>query len=463
MVARSKGCALCVQRRVRCDQRQPGCAKCEAYGKPCPGYGPRFKFVAGKPYRSQRRLKSTSEQNGSSPDSLALVDSRTVLQLTGEPGSCSSIAPAAMNVTQCLDILIQEISKPFPVTSGHVTSRLFGSLPTVYGRNRTLDSTIRSFTAHHIGNMTSDKRAVQYARQVYIESLYRLRVSLNNPRECYSSEVFCAVMILCLYELFTNTHETDAWMKHAKGLSQLVELRGAARFQSDFDHVLLKASRGLIVMYSLFSGERCFLASNEWHTVMIQHPNTGLGADLARLVEQFFVFFTFAPSLVHQLYDLKDADHTQPDIVAKADELLARALAMQRKLLAWFAEFSAVTPVPVETRSSTGDARFPIVLYYSDESSASMFCGYYSYMVIIHEILRVCGYPGQHATTVVYFRDQICMSVEYNARGLLGPNRMGFPFKVAWEVADPATKAWIQVCLERLSNVYAAVHPQNLG
>ncbi|RAH40406.1 Zn(II)2Cys6 transcription factor domain-containing protein [Aspergillus brunneoviolaceus CBS 621.78] len=463
MVARSKGCVLCVQRRVKCDQRQPGCAKCETYGEPCPGYGPRFKFIVGKPYRTQRRRKSGSNQDGSSPESLAVVQSQPLRQRTNPLCNLSSIASADMNLSQCLCVLTQEISKPFAANSAHVTSRWFGFLPTVYGRSRTLDLTIKSFTAHQIGNLTSDPQAAQYARQLYVESLYRLRTSLGNSRECYSPEVFCAVMLLCLYELFTNVHDADAWMKHAKGLSQLVELRGAARCTTEFDHVLLKAARGLIVMYSLFSGQRCFLALEEWHTVMKQHPNSGLGDDLANLVEQFFAYFTSAPGLVHQLYDLKDADFTKPDTVAKASDLLFQVLVMQNKLSEWLANLSAVTPLPGETRSASGDLYYPTVLEYSDESAASIFCGYYSYMIIIHEILRVCGYPGDHSATVVYFRDQICKSVEYNARGLLGPYRMGFPLRVAYEVADPATRAWIEGRLERLSKVYAAVRPQNFG
>ncbi|PYH80395.1 C6 zinc finger domain protein [Aspergillus uvarum CBS 121591] len=463
MVARSKGCALCVQRRVKCDQRQPGCAKCETYGEPCPGYGPRFKFIAGKPYRTQRRRKSGSDQDGSPTESLALVQSQPLRQRTNSLYTLSSIASAEMNLGQCLGIMAQEISKPFAANSAHVTSRWFGFLPSVYGRNRTLDLTIKSFTAHQMGNLMSDSQAVQYARQLYIESLYRLRTSVGNSRECYSPEVFCAVMLLCLYELFTNVHDADAWMKHAKGLSQLVEQRGAARCTTEFDHVLLKAARGLIVMYSLFSGQRCFLASEEWHTVMMQHPNVGLGADLANQVEQFFAYFTSAPGLVHQFYDLRDADFTNPDTVTKAGDLLVQALAMQSKLSAWLADVSAVTPMPIETRSTSGDMYYSTVLEYSDESVASILCGFYSYMVIIHEILRVCGYPGDHAAAVVYFRDQICKSVEYNARGLLGPYRMGFPLRVAYEVADPATRAWIEGCLERLSKVYAAVRPQNFG
>lgn len=44
-------------------------------------------------------------------------------------------------------------------------------------------------------------------------------------------------------------------MKHAKGLSQLVNIRGPDRYNNVFDITLLKASRGLIV--SAWSGPHC--------------------------------------------------------------------------------------------------------------------------------------------------------------------------------------------------------------
>jgi hypothetical protein len=41
-------------------------------------------------------------------------------------------------------------------------------------------------------------------------------------------------------------------MKHAKGLGQLVKIRGPERYRNDLDITLLKVSRGLIVSYALF-------------------------------------------------------------------------------------------------------------------------------------------------------------------------------------------------------------------
>lgn len=303
----------------------------------------------------------------------------------------SPLLPASLNVLQGLSILIGDLSTPSSPASPHIVCRWFGYFPTIYGRNRTLDAAIRSFTAHHLGNVTGNEQMIRYGQTAYVEALRRLQKSLNNPAECVSSGIFCAVLLLCLYELFSNTRDSESWMKHAKGLSQLAEFRGLNRYRNEFDSILLKASRGIIVMHSIFSGQGCFLASERWHLVMKEHYDKSLPASLGYLVEEFIAYFTFAPSLVHKLYDLKRADQTSPETWVQMSETLARTLEIRSKLNAWYDSYSHIAPFPRETVSPSGDKLYPMVLAYQDVNSASLFCGYYSYMVIIHEILKACG------------------------------------------------------------------------
>lgn len=66
-------------------------------------------------------------------------------------------------------------------------------------------------------------------------------------------------------------------------------------------------------MNSVFSGQEYFLASESWHLVMKEHCDTSLSAGLGYLIEEFIVYFTFAPSLVYELYALKQADPASPE------------------------------------------------------------------------------------------------------------------------------------------------------
>ncbi|RHZ52835.1 uncharacterized protein CDV56_105574 [Aspergillus thermomutatus] len=446
-------------RRVKCDERLPGCARCEKYGKPCPGYFRNFKFKAGKPYRSRRVPRtdgsdsetSTSMRENNETDRGSMIPSTPV----------STLSSPTINVLQGLSSVVDDLSQPYSSTSIHIVSRWFSSLPSIYGRNKTLDATVRCFTAHHISKMLQNDQFSRYSRFAYIEALSRLRKSLNAPSERLSSDIFCAVLLLCLYELFANTQDPDTWMKHAKAVSQLAEIRGPNSYKDPFDNTLLKAARGLIIMHSLFSGERCFLASERWHAVMRQRINSFSSEELENLLEEFIELFSLAPSLVHALYEIKAADMTHPTTWKKLSETLTRTLEMQNKLSLWYNRFSRIAPTPYERLSSTDDAVYPIVLHYSDLNIASLFNSYHAYMAIIHEALRTLGYPGEHEAMVAFFRDQICKSVEYSGAGLLGPYRMGFPLRVAYEVADIRTKAWIENRLMQMSRNYAAVQPKN--
>ncbi|KAE8378482.1 C6 zinc finger domain protein [Aspergillus bertholletiae] len=461
-VPRSNGCLLCVQRRVKCDEGLPGCAKCIKYGKPCPGYDRGFKFVAGKPHRSKRSPGSKTAAGGAHlVDIRSGKSSQAMQQSLVRRASSLWLRSADTNVMQSLDILIGDVSQPFPASATYTTARWFTFLPAIYGRNRTLDASIRCFVAHHIGLVTDNKQAIMYARSTYVEALNRLQRSLYSPTESLSSEVLCAVLLQCFFELFSNAHDSTSWMNHAKGLSRLVSFRGCDSYQTEFDHILLKACRGLIIMHSLFSKEKCFLASSDWHSVMKQQLDSTVSSSFYAQVEELFALYTTIPCFIHQLFDLRQADPAHETTQQRASELLTDTLDMQNKLITWYDKFSRTAPLPAEVLSSTGDTLYPIVYSFTDVDTAAIFAAYYSYMVIVHAILDVCRYPGDHAALVTYFRDQVCMSVEFNAQGILGPSRLGFPLLVVHEFADPPTKAWVQGWLQRLSKTYKVMLPQN--
>ncbi|KAJ6131381.1 hypothetical protein N7523_001841 [Penicillium sp. IBT 18751x] len=463
-VPRSSGCSTCVKRRVKCDERAPGCVKCEKYGKPCPGYKKELKFVAGKPYRSRRvRLYGSDSTDGKgSGDASPTIgsgcqsSSQEVL-LTERP---STLISADLNVLQFLGSLIVDFSQPVSSNQNQIV-HWFGFLPSIYGLNQTLDATIKSFVAHHYGNAFQDEQMVVYARAAYGEALRRLRKALTSPSECFSTYIFCAVVLLCIYELFTDNENPESWMKHAKGLGQLIKIRGPDRYRNQLDITLLKASRGLVVMHSMFSGEQCFLASEEWHHMMQQQYTSEMPIDLHNSIEQFFAYFTYAPSLVHKFYSLKEVDLSTPKAQQTILTTLTQALDMQSKLAVWYEQYSQIAPLPVEVPSSIEDGVYPAILVYEEMLHAAIYCGYFAYMAIIHEVLKTFGHAGPHGSMVVYFCDQICKSVEYSGVGVLGPFRLGFPLRVAYEVSGPLTRSWILTRLESFSKVYAAARPEN--
>lgn len=207
----------------------------------------------------------------------------------------------------------------------------------------------------------------------------------------------------------------------------------------------------------MFSGEECFLASKEWHQMMAKQHSSHVPADLHNSIEEFFAYFTYIPSFVHKFYSLKGADLSSPEAQQTISATLSQALDMRGKLAVWYEQFTHIAPPPTETLSQSDDIVYPVILTYSDIVHSTIYCGYFSYMAIIHEVLKTLVYPGQHEAMVVYFRDQICKSVEYTGAGFLGPYRLGFPMRVAYEVGDAVTRSWILTRLDQFSKIYAAL------
>lgn len=185
------------------------------------------------------------------------------------------------HIQQSISILIDSFSTPSSPASPHIVTRWFGFLPAVYGRNKTLDATIRSFTAHHLGNATGNRQVIQYGQSAYVEALHRLQRSLSNPIECVSSDIFCAVILSCLYEVryctrsLLDTPCQSFWPKCAflqhtrfwildeacQGAEPISWIPRTWLLPKRIDSILLKASRGIIVC----TGIPCTLAVLAWH------------------------------------------------------------------------------------------------------------------------------------------------------------------------------------------------------
>ncbi|EKV07889.1 hypothetical protein PDIG_61220 [Penicillium digitatum PHI26] len=142
----------------QCDQKLPDCAKCDQYGQSCPGYDRGLKFITGKPHRDWRQPNPKNDNlDGIRPKSSAsnsTLDFKSTYQDLTQREKLSTLLSADMNVVQHICVLIDDFSQPHTPSPTHVVVRRHGFIPTIYGRTRALDATIRSFTAYHFGCTT---------------------------------------------------------------------------------------------------------------------------------------------------------------------------------------------------------------------------------------------------------------------------------------------------------------------
>ncbi|KAG7426164.1 Beauvericin cluster-specific repressor BEA4 [Fusarium oxysporum f. sp. raphani] len=83
-VPKSKGCLLCLQRSVKCDEERPSCAQCRRGGRACPGYVREMKFVDEGP----KQMEGIMEIQFS------------IFEKEGLTGGWTSRAPSKLNATK---------------------------------------------------------------------------------------------------------------------------------------------------------------------------------------------------------------------------------------------------------------------------------------------------------------------------------------------------------------------------
>jgi hypothetical protein len=219
-VARSRGCLLCVKRRVKCDEARPGCGNCFKYGRDCPGYDRSLKFVAGKHQVRSRRTKAEREgqlefsvairspaaSGTSATDSHGIQGSDDIPSSGSRRSSVRGRSPP-MTVTPSpnralfICTVIEKLRLDQPRAELAVFGVWFGQLMEQVGNKITIDSAMCAFVLHLLGKTQKDPRVIAESRQIYGQSLTALQRALHHPEEWKATETLSASIVLCMYEV----------------------------------------------------------------------------------------------------------------------------------------------------------------------------------------------------------------------------------------------------------------------
>lgn len=268
-------------------------------------------------------------------------------------------------------------------------------------------------------------------------------------------------MVLCVYEMFACPTSYDGWMKHATGMARLAQLRGPESFDNPFDKIVFVAFRGIWVMDALFGNKDTFLREPEWQKVTQERWDMTISQEQHELIEEMGLIIAHFPALVRDGVQMRDLCVLQCIDSVQVVDLTNRALELYYHLKSWYSRWTSCVGDPEDVPTCTDDTVFPIVSKYPSFAIATISCGYYACMIIVHEILKACQYQQDFTVENADLVNMICKAVEWNAVGTFGPYRMGFSIRIAMEVASYDVKKWIIRWLEKASKIYAVVTPAN--
>ncbi|KPM34066.1 hypothetical protein AK830_g12511 [Neonectria ditissima] len=472
-VPRSSGCQLCRRRKVRCDEVRPSCGNCIKYGAECPGYDRGLKFVAGKHQIRQRGRgkRSDNGQRGSSSSSSSRSshdDSQPfAAALTYRPGPTVVTSAPRLRPT-----LTPPVDRPLQPLRGHVLYNMIENFcpsapPDILGlfqwvtfdhlgKRALLDGAICSLALHLAGKETSSPELVAQSRTVYGKSLTELQAALRHPSIWRSSETLFAAILLCFFE-------------HAKGIGILMEQRGPAAHAEGWDAAMLLSFRGILIMSDMFypREENCFLSRPEWKPLMadggrcLVYP-ADTPVETITVVDGFFQRLVDVPAVLKWGYMVREANKAGiPVEPARLVILAQHAAANHASLSRWYdEEFTSLPYVrPAEAvPANPAVSLYATILEHENQWAGAVHLAYWASMLILQETLAQCGapVPGSDAAREELVSN-ILRSVESIGRGTMGPYRVGYSLRIAYEFANAEAQRWIGTLLDRFSKSYAAL------
>lgn len=235
------------------------------------------------------------------------------------------------------------------------------------------------------------------------------------------------------------------------------------------------------IMQCLFHGNDCFLDRPKWQKLSASlslntigdgegndetlKPFSSLNPSWSRFNDGYFVLLAKVPPVTRVAYEIReDRRHGIVPDPSQVELLAQQAGRLRSEYRAWYdgaVSGGAITP-PVEVLSQDPSSPFVTVLKFSNRWVGSVFVGYWATMLILQGALSECQ-VGQERT---YEEDNqelardILRSLEHVGNGIMGPYRVGYALRIAYEFVDLPLQMWVESALEKYSQNYAALSPE---
>ncbi|OGM51296.1 hypothetical protein ABOM_000185 [Aspergillus bombycis] len=267
-VSNSKGCRMCVNRRIKCDETRPQCLRCIKRGCECPGYNRHFKFrdqtqalqqryrrePLGCPSRTPPRVQ---RQEQTQPAEL----SELIIDEVFAPG----LTFAALDI-QTKERFNDFLDYYFPAYS--IWSSLLEVNWMDFVRQQGLTCpqaliwAIRALNTFHMGVVRGDKGVIACGRHMYGRGIKHLAYILQTPA-ALTDETLAAAILLGGYEMLDESCK-NSWVLHCGGIRYLICARGPAAHKHGIGRTLLLSFRNFLVTEAFRQGGPCFLEKPEW-------------------------------------------------------------------------------------------------------------------------------------------------------------------------------------------------------
>ncbi|KAF2179985.1 hypothetical protein K469DRAFT_753652 [Zopfia rhizophila CBS 207.26] len=219
----SRGCQLCRQKKVKCDEARPQCGRCISRGKTCPGY----RDITALVFRSQnhsaeQKMKKLILQHGISSSAPSAGPERKDSEV---PRSCS-IEPEYYAVNGFYG--------EYTVRTGYM--RILDFLPEMCEKiaiPECLQAALQATALAAMAQRLARRDLLLRSRARFGMALRAVSRLIQNPSTAKDDSVLVSVFLLGMYEAINGESPPGTvWVSHMPGILALLKLRGKTQFQS---------------------------------------------------------------------------------------------------------------------------------------------------------------------------------------------------------------------------------------
>lgn len=218
-------------------------------------------------------------------------------------------------------------------------------------------------------------------------------------------------------------------------------------------------------MNCMFSNQDCFLSRKRWEKLLFTRPEgfvtETIQTEADWVHDDYMTALAKMPGILRDGGALREANNRgMPVDAAQVAQLRRRAEALRAIFLSWYERYERLGYQPIEIPSRDPSSPYETVFSYTNVWAGGMYMSYWASMLILQESLNQCRYPIDYAESNQQLVRKILRSVETVAADVMGPYRIGYAIRIAYEFADVPAQAWVASMLVGFQKRYAAVSPE---
>ena len=217
-------------------------------------------------------------------------------------------------------------------------------------------------------------------------------------------------------------------------------------------------------MDALFSAKDCFLGQPQWQALLrrLNIENRLESEDDKRrdVTDRYFMLLAKVPSIFRHIIPIHQVRRIGKDVPIDTEAfapLMRYAEQILQDLRHWSQDLYTTFTPPVEIPSRDPSSPFPLIYRYENVWEGSLYMGYWATCIILQYSLQVADGRTDTIEDNRQMRDNIFKSVETVGAGFMGPYRIGYSLRIAYEPAEPHIQCWIKGLAKRYEKIYAGL------